>query len=100
MKLDVHCGPPEFSRDLTKALTTPEVSSDYRCQEAFKLSELTQSSVTLRMSADTDTAQLLQYRAEPLRNLGDSFQIQVTEFGECLLAATVGWEMDSRAGLA
>ena len=74
--------PPEFDIDLSKALTTPEVSSDYRCNEVFNLTDLRQNSVTIRMSADTDTAQLLQYRAEPLRNLGDSFTIQVTEFGE------------------
>lgn len=82
MKLDVTAERPEFDIDLTKALTTPEVSSDYRCNEVFTLTNLTQKSVTIRMTADSDTAQLIQYRAEPLRNLGDSFKIEVTEFGE------------------
>ncbi|XP_070180872.1 uncharacterized protein [Littorina saxatilis] len=82
VKLDVTAERPEFDIDLTKALTTPEVSSDYRCNEVFTLTNLTQKSVTIRMTADSDTAQLIQYRAEPLRNLGDSFKIEVTEFGE------------------
>ncbi|KAL8623853.1 hypothetical protein ACOMHN_002181 [Nucella lapillus] len=82
VKLDVTVEPPEFPVDLHKVLITSEASEDYRCNEAFHLTNLTQHSVTLLMRQDTDTAQLLQYRAEPLRNLGDSFTIEVTEFGE------------------
>jgi hypothetical protein len=34
------------------------------------------------MTSSTGTAQLVQFKAEPLRDLGDSFSIVVTEFGK------------------
>lgn len=82
VKLDVTCDPPEFGTDLTKMLATCEVSADYRCTEQYKLRDLTQHTATVRMDADNDTAQLLQYRAQPLRDVGDSFSLQVLEFDD------------------
>ncbi|XP_076441960.1 uncharacterized protein LOC143280992 [Babylonia areolata] len=83
VRLDVNAEPPEFPGvDLAKVLTTSEASQDYRCNEAFRLADLTHHSATVQMPADTDTAQLLQFRAEPLRHLGDCFTIEVTQFGQ------------------
>ncbi|KAK7492337.1 hypothetical protein BaRGS_00016434, partial [Batillaria attramentaria] len=82
VKLDVACQRPELSTDLNKLLTTCEVSADYRCTEQYALNDLTQYTATVRMEAENDTAQLLQYRAQPLRDVGDSFSIQVTDFDD------------------
>ncbi|XP_025105305.1 uncharacterized protein LOC112570854 [Pomacea canaliculata] len=81
IRLDVKCEPPALTSDLHPLLTTCEACADYRCTEVFLLRDLTHNSATVRLDTDHDQAQLLQYRAEPLRNLGDAFYISVTDFG-------------------
>ena len=74
--------PPPLNVDLEELLTRPEVSSDYKCSEVFTLTNLTQTSANVKMTSQEDTAQMLQFRAEPLNNLGDCFSVVVADFGK------------------